>query len=142
MWKDFGSQFEHILDGLRRHKQLIDSQASLLHYQQCQHDNQATLFLIQKYQEDRSKVFDQLKKQQEEESLKKYLEVIDWIAAAETIKLDHESFCSIRSEYRGSGEWILKHEKVQNWKEADTPVSSILWLNGIPGAGMDIAPVL
>jgi hypothetical protein len=30
----------------------------------------------------------------------------------------------------------LKHEKVHNWKEADTPVSSILWLNGIPGAGM------
>jgi hypothetical protein len=33
----------------------------------------------------------------------------------------------------------LKHEKIQNWREMDTPVSSIMWMNGIPGAGIHLS---
>jgi len=142
VWKNFGTKFTNILDALRRHKQLIESQASLLHFQQCQHDSHATLLLIQQYQRSRSELFNKLQKQEEAESQRKYREVITWIAAADTTIQDHESFCATRREYPGSGEWILKHEKVQNWKQADNPVSSILWLNGIPGAGMPILPRL
>jgi hypothetical protein len=86
-------------------------------------------------------VLDKLGTLEETESEKKYIAVMEWISGANT-KLDHESFRDIRHEYPGSGDWILKHEKIQNWKEADTPVSSILWLNGIPGAGMRRLPRL
>ncbi|KAI9858937.1 MAG: hypothetical protein M1813_007239 [Trichoglossum hirsutum] len=136
-WKDFGTRFKHILDSLRRHKELIQSQAHLLYFQQYQQDSQAALLHIQQYEQNRLQVLDKLGTLEETESEKKYIAVMEWISGANT-KLDHESFRDIRHEYPGSGDWILKHEKIQNWKEADTPVSSILWLNGIPGAGKTI----
>jgi hypothetical protein len=87
---------------------------------------------------DRLKFIDHLEKLEEDQSQRKYTEVMEWISGAKTTIGDHDSFCDTRLEYPGSGDWILKNEKVQNWKEADTPVSSILWLNGIPGAGMPL----
>jgi hypothetical protein len=50
--------------------------------------------------------------------------------------VDHQKFREIRTLYAGSENWIVKYEKIQNWRHMDTPVSSILWVNGIPGAGM------
>jgi hypothetical protein len=74
--------------------------------------------------------------QEQNEKDRKYLAILDWFSAAQSTTADHESFREIRTPYAGSGRWILKHEKIQNWREMDTPVSSILWVNGIPGAGM------
>ena len=119
---------------MRRHKELIQAQASLLHYKQYQQDSQETMRHIRQYECDREMMIEKLENLEAKESAKKYDTVMEWIAGAQT-HLDHEAFCAIRDEYKGSGDWILKHEKVQNWREADTPVSSILWLNGIPGAG-------
>jgi hypothetical protein len=120
MWKDFKTRFQHILDDLRRHRELIESQANLLH--------------IQQYQRDRVKTLDQLDRLEETEGQKRYVAVMEWVLGGQT-KLDHDSACDARSEYPGSGRWLLKNPELENWKEADTPVSSILWLNGIPGAG-------
>jgi hypothetical protein len=135
MWKDFRTRFKCILDNLRRHRELIRSQGALLHFQQYYQDRQQTLLYIQQYQQDRVQILYQLEKSEKAESEKKYTAVMEWFSGA-TTKLDHESHCNTRRECPGSGNWILKHEKVLNWKEADTPMSSILWLNGIPGAGM------
>jgi hypothetical protein len=120
VWKDFKTRFQNILDRLRRHREVIESQANLLHFQQ--------------YQLDRAKMLEDLRRSENERRQKNYKEALEWISGADT-HLDHESACAARSEYPGSGRWILKHSKQQNWKEADEPVSSILWLNGIPGAG-------
>lgn len=137
VWSDFKTRFSGILEGLRRHKELIQAQASLLHYKQYQQDSQETMRHIRQYEYDREIMIEKLENLEAEGSAKKYDTVMEWIAGAQT-HLDHEAFCAIRDEYKGSGDWILKHEKVQNWREADTPVSSILWLNGIPGAGKTI----
>ena len=120
VWKDFKTRFQNILDRLRRHREVIESQANLLHFQQ--------------YQLDRAKRLEDLHRSENERRQKNYKEALEWISGADT-NLDHESACAARSEYPGSGRWILKHSKLQNWKEANEPVSSILWLNGIPGAG-------
>jgi hypothetical protein len=120
VWKDFKTRFQNILDRLRRHREVIGSQANLLHFQQ--------------YQLDRTKMLEGLRRSENERRQKNYKEALEWISGADT-NLDHESACAARSEYPGSGRWILKHSKLQNWKEAGEPVSSILWLNGIPGAG-------
>ena len=79
-------------------------------------------------------MLEDLRRSEDERRQKNYKEALEWISGADT-NLDHESACTARREYPGSGRWILKHSKLQNWKEADAPVSSILWLNGIPGAG-------
>jgi hypothetical protein len=121
VWKDFKTRFQHILDGLQRHRELIESQATLLH--------------IRLYQSDRLTLLYRLDRLEEEERQKKYVAVMEWVSGAQT-KLDHDSACDTRSECPESGRWILKNPDLENWKDASTPVSSILWLNGIPGAGM------
>lgn len=121
MWKDFKTRFQHILDGLRRHRELIESQANLLH--------------IQQYQQDRSNMLDALNRIEAAELQKKYVAVMEWVSGAQT-KLDHDSACEARSEFPESGSWILKKPELEDWKEAEIPMKSVLWLNGIPGAGM------
>ena len=121
---------------------MIESQAAILHFRHYQEDRQVNLLLIQQYERDRLQLIEHIENVEEAESQKKYTAVMEWISSPQTKGYHeiHESFCKTRREYPGTGDWILKHEKVQNWKEAETPVSSILWLNGIPGAGILIYP--
>jgi hypothetical protein len=115
---------------------LIVEQAELLHYEQSQNDSQTVLAHIQKYEQDRSKKLELLKNQEEDDRNKKYFAVLTWFCAAQSTVSDHDNFRVARNPCSGSGGWILKHEKVQNWMEMDPPMSSMLWINGIPGAGM------
>ena len=121
VWKDFKTRFQHILDRLRGHRSLIESQATLLHFQQ--------------YQADRIRLLDELDRSEEDRLHRQYKEVLEWVSGADFGK-DHESACGVRSEHPASGRWILKNSKLQNWREADPPNSSLLWLKGIPGAGL------
>jgi hypothetical protein len=136
IWNDFGTKFNGLLEGLRLHRQLIIEQANLLQAEQSQSDSQAVLAHIQQYEHDRQEKIERLRKTEEEERDRKYLKVLDWFSAAQSTKQDHETFRKTRSPYTGSGQWILKHGKVQDWREMDTPPTSMLWMNGIPGAGM------
>ncbi|TVY15598.1 Vegetative incompatibility protein HET-E-1 [Lachnellula arida] len=136
VWKNFGTCFTHILDSLSRHKNLIVEQAALLYFQQYQSNSQATLLHIQQYERDRLETRNIQKQHEQDELHQRYLNVLQWLSAAPSTLEDHNTFHGIRCN--GSGDWILKHEKVQNWRELETPVSSILWLNGIPGAGKTI----
>ena len=134
MWKDFDARFKHILERLRRHREFIERQAALLHFNHFQRNVYETQKQIAQYQQHRSMFISHFENQSREENEKKYFAVQEWILAAQS-KLDHEAFCSVRAAYPGTGSWILTHETVMNWREASTPVNSILWLNGIPGAG-------
>jgi hypothetical protein len=135
MWKTFETRFKSILESLSRHRRLIADQAAATHYQQYQLDSQAMLRHIQQYEEDRKKNDEVRERQEESEMDRKYREVLQWFSAADSTKDDQDKFTSTRREFPGSGDWILKKEKVRNWQDADTPTSSILWLNGKPGAG-------
>lgn len=140
MWKNFNTRFSGILDNLRRHRELIESRAQLLHLQESKEHFQEYRRNFQEYRRDMSKLRQDLESRVEEENRKKYVQVMEWLSDIQNGKdqngNDHESFCRIREEYPGTGLWILRHQHVPTWKEAEPPVSSILWLNGIPGAGM------
>jgi len=133
MWKHFETNFKSILNALSRHRRLIADQAAALHYRQYQFDSQ-------QYKQERSKNIEYCERQEASEMQRKRLEVLQWFSAADTTDLDQEQFTYTRREYHGSGNWILKNEKIRNWLEDDTPVSSMLWLNGKPGAGITDEP--
>ena len=59
---------------------------------------------------------------------------MQWIQH-EQVDIIHERFREARSKHDTEGRWILSQEKIENWMTADHPQSSILWLNGSPGAG-------
>lgn len=141
-WKNFGTQFKGIIERLVRHRNLIQSQAEVAHIEQSQRhfeisqeQSQRSQEHFRRYQADILEIQDRLRKNIEEEEQKKQLAVIEWLSAANSL-LDYEVFCSTRSDYPGTGDWILQHNFIRNWKDEQEPESPIVWMNGIPGAGM------
>lgn len=118
------------MDELRRHRELIESQVNLLHIE-------ANLLHIRQYEGDRLQMLRQLDTLEEAQGKEKYKTVMEWISGAET-RLDHDSACQEWNEHPGSGRWILENPELERWKDAEPSMlaSSILWLKGIPGAGM------
>jgi len=47
-----------------------------------------------------------------------------------------EHYTAIRCAYPGTGDWILHRDLVIDWLDHSSSVNPILWLTGIPGAGM------
>ena len=121
MWKNFNARFQHILEDLDRHHELIVNSASVSHFQQYQLDRDSML----------AKFDRRWQKQAEEE----YAAVAKWIAAADCLS-DQNFAEDIRREYPNSGSWILHNPGYINWSLGDVPRRSITWINGIPGAGM------
>ena len=135
IWKNFETRFKDILRSLSGSRQLITEQASLVHYQHYQQDREMLRGHITRYEQDREEKELQLKQQEKAELDKKSRDVMAWFVATQNTLLDHDRFGDTRNQYPGTGQWILKDEKIQKWME-DMPDSSILWLNGKPGAGI------
>ena len=89
------------------------------------------------YRDERIRAQAELERSEQETALKKRREVSMWISAAKA-EQDHESFCNERHGYPETGKWILAHDRVQNWREEELPESSIVWVNGKPGAGRTV----
>jgi hypothetical protein len=138
VWKDFQTRFKRLLEGLGRHRELIQSQADLLHFQQYQMDREKLLLQFQQYQVDRQNFIEDLEKREKTEQEEKYMAVRKWLSGAKS-SLDHEDACSAWRKYPGTGKWILKNEYIRNWREVPSPRdTSQLWINGIPGAGKTV----
>ena len=69
------------------------------------------------------------------ERLRRLLAVTEKINAPSTLT-DHEVLTELRQEYPASGRWILQHPFFRNWKDFTCPHADLLWINGIPGAGI------
>jgi hypothetical protein len=95
------------------------------------------------YALDRDKLLAELDKLENEEHDRKYWHIMEWLASYKQADdmskrdqvADHESFCEVRRQNQGSGDWIMQNETTTSWMEDDAPRHSVLWLNGIPGAG-------
>ena len=123
IWKNFNTRFQHILEDLRRHKQLIESQATALHFRQ--------------YNADRQLIIENLQHLEDAESDRRYLGLLQWLMPV-GIRSDHEAITEVWREFPRSGEWIFRNPKYSTWRTDDVPRSPILWLRGIPGAGKTV----
>ena len=126
LWKDFDSRFKYLLNDLKRQKEVVESHANQIH--------------IQNYESDRLKIFEEFEHAQARRAEERYMFVMQWISAAAVI-LDHEDHCAVRQEeYNATNHWtsrwILSNEEIEAWLAPQVPKSSMLWINGIPGAGM------
>ena len=120
LWKDFRTRFQSILENLRRHKDLIESQANLVQYQSSRIARQQAETEVQKIEE-------ALVKQQ-------LVSVRDWLCSAK-VKNDQEHYVSVRVHCLGFGRWLLSHPRMRVWMDPDSSSIPLLWLHGIPGAG-------
>jgi len=125
LWKDFNSRFQHILNDLKRQKEIVRDYANQIH--------------IQNYESDRLKVLEEFEHTKAQSSAGKKVFVIEWIGAPWTV-LDHEALCSVRQEQydatqRWTGRWILENEELKAWLSPLVPKASTIWINAVPGAG-------
>lgn len=124
-WKDFDAQFAHILKDLAQHKALIESQATLIHFQEAQVA--------------REKARMDFEKAETERKHHHYVLVRDWLSPTDAL-LDQTAASNIRTPLPETGRWVLEGEKVKAWCQSDVPKWPKLWMYGIPGAGTRFAP--
>jgi hypothetical protein len=119
-WKTFRTRFSGILDNLRRHKILIESQASLTQFEQFE----------------RARVIaeEEFRVMRDNEGKRRKIAVRDWLGAA-TSEVDQENCANVRVQYPGTGRWLLQIRHVQAWLDSNSSSTPLLWLTGIPGAG-------
>jgi hypothetical protein len=121
MWKDFDSTFGGILKNLERHKDYVEASATIAHYQ--------------KYHEDIENLNRNLEVLVDEEQRKKSVAVSDWLAVGRQPQRYHEANLRTREPYPTTAQWIFGNDHIKDVLGAGVPVTPIIWINGIPGAG-------
>jgi len=121
----FSAALAEIRTNFLRHKDLVEKQASLLHFD-----------LFRRYHADAELRF---KEQEEAEIQKQKMEVMEWLAMASTETTpatDQEYYVSKRKDYPASGQWLSCCREYQEWIDPQTTHISCIWLTGKPGAGI------
>ena len=106
---------------LQRHKALIESHANVLEIQAASTARELA-----------EKAF------QEADSARKdnqRIVVRTWLSAR-NVQLDHDVYTGVREAYPSTGLWVLQKTAVAAWHDNEHPSGSLVWIHGIPGAGM------
>ncbi|KAH7170201.1 hypothetical protein EDB81DRAFT_908734 [Dactylonectria macrodidyma] len=113
-WGRFQRRFENILEDLKRHGQLIDTEANAYN------------------------ISEEQKMRQDLRSWQKRVSPRSWLNLNESDQLIIFSSVSTQgSEYPGTCEWVLQNPKVRSWCQRK-PDTAILWLQGAPGSGKSV----
>ncbi|KAI0099457.1 WD40 repeat-like protein [Daldinia grandis] len=125
LWKTFDSKFSPILHSLCKRRELLESEKS-----------SAALYEIQRLRKDISTTHKECRQQIDEERRKNHKAQISHIKErleAPNYGVDQE-MATENILIDGSGDWIFKNNEFQAWR---SPVlgHSVLYINGIPGAG-------
>ncbi|KIW70328.1 hypothetical protein, variant [Phialophora macrospora] len=136
-WKDFGTRFGGILKALDQHRSLIERLAQQYQFNQYQLDRKLLFEVVQSYESLREKLIADIDSRVEKDQTRKLDDARTLLYASDPI-VDHERACERRAHHEHSGRWLLEKTQIKSWKDDDIPESSMLWLNGIPGAGKTV----
>lgn len=120
MWKDFESRFTGILESLARHRELVDKEAISIDIAE------ARSWRI-RAEED----IERREKQRKEQQLHY---AMAWLAVDDLLQEEEFDRLSERRQ-DGTCEWVVSSNQLKAWHE-NGDNEPILWINGIPGAGM------
>lgn len=115
------ARFQSILENLRRHKNLVESQANLVHFEAAQVARSAA--------ENNMRCLEAAVIKQQ------LLSVRDWLCSAKVLD-DQDRYASVRSQQASFGKWLLNHRRMIAWLDSTSTSVPLLWLHGIPGAGL------
>ncbi|KAI0010504.1 hypothetical protein F4779DRAFT_577169 [Xylariaceae sp. FL0662B] len=122
-WRGFTRKIEHLKENLRRHKQLIESHATIVQFEE-----------IQRLRDDARRTFES---HQRGEMDRHRLRVIQWLSPFNVDNLQAQ-YTETRSICGDAGRWLLNDSRFQKWFNPNQCLSPLLWINGIPGAGKTI----
>jgi hypothetical protein len=121
--KIFLVHLQHTLENIRRHKDLVRSQATLV---QCEELQKLHNEAVAAFRANREAIGERRRKA-----------VQEWLSAAE-YDADQEKSNKIREEYPETGRWLLGNDLFKSWFQPEVCTAPILWISGIPGAGKGI----
>ncbi|KAK6950757.1 hypothetical protein Daesc_007282 [Daldinia eschscholtzii] len=125
LWKTFDSSLSPILHSLCKRRELLESEKA-----------SAALYEIQRLRKDLSVMYTEHQQKVDEERLQKHKARVSHIREkldAPNYEIDQE-MAAENILIDSSGKWIFDSSKFETWK-TEAPGHSILYLNGIPGAG-------
>ncbi|KAF2664316.1 hypothetical protein BT63DRAFT_105847 [Microthyrium microscopicum] len=150
-WKQFRDcRFQGILGNLQRHNNSTELLSRLVDADSRSDISLQLLEKLNTYELERETVLMTLHKDEEDQMYKKYRRVLEWLTIPRPADdkgmqkqtyvqiSDHEYFCGVRKNNPGSGDWIMRDQRILSWMEDDTPSNPVVWLHGIPGAGKTI----
>lgn len=126
-WKTHKSRYSSIISNIGRHRNLVDSQASIAQ--------------IEAFQESRKVDDARFYAEIEAEDMNRFREVYKWLKPA-NVETDQYQYLKLRADYPGTGRWLLDNQNFKDWFSPQFPtIPPLLWLNGMPGAGKNTIPV-
>ncbi|KAI9687323.1 MAG: hypothetical protein M1822_002366 [Bathelium mastoideum] len=122
-WKTYESQFSGIIANMGRHRQLIESQASITQ--------------ITEFKETRRTKDAQYENMRNEDFRRKQV-VNNWLRAT-NVETDQYEHCKTRADFPRIGIWLLGNTMFKQWFDPSAPtIPPLLWLCGIPGSGKTV----
>ncbi|OJD34180.1 zinc finger protein [Diplodia corticola] len=129
-WKTFRANFDGILSNLRFHRELLDSQVTLVGVQE-------TAKATQELREMRRSLEAQWQQTQNEEAERRKRAVTRWLSV-EDITIDHDDALAVLEKNPQSGSWLFQQDLIRDWLDPQSFAEPLLWINGKPGAGKTI----
>lgn len=108
------------MDNIRRHKRLVETEASLIEYENAKFDRMQ-----------RTTEFEMREKQ---EHLRRKGYLGSWLAGPD-VRSDQENGQLARKDCPNSGKWILAKQAFRTWFDLKSASPPCLWIHGKPGAG-------
>ena len=129
LWKTFDSRFQAILQSLRKHRDLIDQEASTNNIVEAKTWRDQQLEQIRQWRVERAKDLDMAEHERLSAQIR---EAVVWFGAAQ----EQEDTLTKHLRACGSADrhWALQEPMILSWLEQSRDCQ-FLWLNGKPGAG-------
>jgi hypothetical protein len=109
MWKSYDAEFQGLLQGLERHKDLVERRATVDQYRRHKED----MIML------KTKLDDQIAA----DKLKKLVTIREWLAVGQQPADDHAGYQKIRQDYSTTTKWILEHSDIKKWIEDPVPTT-------------------
>ncbi|RYP30902.1 hypothetical protein DL767_006034 [Monosporascus sp. MG133] len=123
-WDTYKSRFGPLIDNIRGHGALIQTQA--------------TLSQIEAFQRDAELRDAKLRSISEMQESQRLSDLKTWLHATSCAN-EQKRYSDIQRDFPGTGRWLLDNQSIKEWMDPIYPtIPPLLWLNGIPGAGKTI----
>lgn len=129
LWKTFDSRFQAILQSLRKHRDLIDQEATTINTVEAKLWRGQQLEQIRQWRAERAKDLD---KAEHERLSAQIREAVVWFGAAQ--EQDDILTRLTRACDTTDGHWMLREPMILAWLERSRD-NQFLWLHAKPGAG-------
>ncbi|CAK37376.1 uncharacterized protein An01g13700 [Aspergillus niger] len=119
--RDFTTNIDEISERTARNKRLIENRVSLVEFEAIRKDDSISARALER---------------EKEAMVKVHRDTVEHWLSAFDIKAEHRIHQEKRRVCQDPGRWLLSSPGFKTWSSPDDWLNPLLWLSGIPGAGI------